>query len=241
MKRLFNIAGPCLPGEHYLLPTLERCPELERLIESKQYFVVHAARQSGKTTLLNALEAEINAGGERVALYCSQESVQGLVDPERGIPAAIRALERSAGYHPRLRAVFGLTAPERLADFTGGLQRGIADLCALAGKPLVLLFDEADCLSEQTLSTCASTTPAAAIRSRSSCTPAPRPARRASRSSPPTATCAASAKAGWSSSTATPTAPGKTRSPGKITRTPPAAPSTWSAAEPAPGHIHLEN
>ncbi len=153
MKRLFNIAGPCLPGEHYLLPTLERCPELERLIESKQYFVVHAARQSGKTTLLNALEAEINAGGERVALYCSLESVQGLVDPERGIPAAIRALERSAGYHPRLREIPGLTAPDRLADFTGGLQRGIADLCTLAGKPLVLLFDEADCLSEQTLIT----------------------------------------------------------------------------------------
>ncbi len=153
MKRFFNIAGPCIPGEHYLLPTLERRPEIARLLDEKQYFVLHAARQAGKTTLLNALEAEINADGQRAALYCSLESVQGLVEPERGIPAVIRALERSASYHPQLRDVSTLTAPDRLADFTGGLQRGIADLCTFAGKPLVLLFDEADCLSEQTLIT----------------------------------------------------------------------------------------
>ncbi len=68
-KRLFNIAGPCFPGEHYLLPTLERCPEIGRLIESKQYFVVHAARQSGKTTLLKALAADVNGGGQIVREY----------------------------------------------------------------------------------------------------------------------------------------------------------------------------
>ena len=89
-KRHFNIAGPCIPGKHYLLPTLARSPELASLIQSESYFVIHAARQAGKTTLLNALEAEINADGQMVALYCSLESVQGLTEPHEGIPAMSR-------------------------------------------------------------------------------------------------------------------------------------------------------
>jgi HrpA-like RNA helicase len=52
MKKIFNIAGPCHPVEHYMLPPLERCSGLIDLIEQNQYFVIHAARQSGKTTLL---------------------------------------------------------------------------------------------------------------------------------------------------------------------------------------------
>lgn len=151
-QRLFNIAGPCIEGEHYLLPALERCPEIARLIEGKQYFVVHAARQSGKTTLLKALAAEINGGTERVALYCSLETVQGLVDPEKGIPAVMRAVDKSVSYHPRLRG-FPFATPERVADFTGGLQRGLTQLCTNLDRPLVVLFDEADCLSDQTLIT----------------------------------------------------------------------------------------
>ena len=124
-----------------------------RLIRDEQYFVIHAARQSGKTTLLNALEAEINRSGERAALYCSLESVQGLGDAREGIPAALRALERSAGYHQRLRGAPPIATPERSADFTGGVQRGLTDYCTVLGQPLVLLFDEADCLSDQTLIT----------------------------------------------------------------------------------------
>ena len=152
MPKFFNIAGPCVPGEHYLLPALARLPELSGLIATKQYFVIHAARQSGKTTLLKALATEINGGTERVALYCSLETVQGLVDPEKGIPAVMRAVDKSISYHPRLRG-FPFATPERVADFTGGLQRGLTQLCTSIDRPLVLLFDEADCLSNQTLIT----------------------------------------------------------------------------------------
>ena len=92
MPKMFNIAGPCVPGEHYLVPTLARLPQLGGLIAAKQFFVIHAARQSGKTPLLNALEQELNAKQEVVALYCSLEGVQGIADAERGIPAVMRAI-----------------------------------------------------------------------------------------------------------------------------------------------------
>jgi len=52
MKKTFNIAGPCHPNEHYMLPTQERCKGITDLIEQKQYFVIHALLQTGKTTLL---------------------------------------------------------------------------------------------------------------------------------------------------------------------------------------------
>ena len=48
MEKYFNIAGPCVPGEHYMIPALERLPEVARLSDRKQAFVSHAARQSGK-------------------------------------------------------------------------------------------------------------------------------------------------------------------------------------------------
>jgi len=151
MKRIFNIAGPCIPGEHYLLPTLARCPEIGRLVESKQYFVIHAARQSGKTTLLNALADDLEKAGGHYALYCSLETVQGIGDPKEGIPAIVRAIQSSLFWHPVLKNV---TLPEiDKSDYTTGLKMHLAHLSASVELPLVVLFDEADCLSDQTLIT----------------------------------------------------------------------------------------
>ena len=76
MGKIFNIAGPCNPGKHYMLPAMARLPEVMRLIEDEAYFVVHAQRQCGKTTALRALAKEINAKGERVAMYCSVEIIR---------------------------------------------------------------------------------------------------------------------------------------------------------------------
>jgi hypothetical protein len=50
MGRRFNTAGPCLPEDHYMIPALRRLPEAPGLVARKDYFVVHAPRQTGKTT-----------------------------------------------------------------------------------------------------------------------------------------------------------------------------------------------
>ncbi|MDB9444764.1 hypothetical protein PN447_00230 [Anabaena sp. CS-542/02] len=41
MTKWFNTAGPCKPNIHYTLPTSQRLPELKRLIEQENYFVIH--------------------------------------------------------------------------------------------------------------------------------------------------------------------------------------------------------
>ena len=152
MQRYFNVAGPCVPDKHYLLPTSERCAEIHALIASEMFFVIHAARQSGKTTLLKDLARHLNGGGRYHALYCSLESVQGIEDPERGIKAVFEAICLA------MRRVPGLDPPlfsegVDVSHFTTVLGDAFGRLCGRLGKPLVVLFDEADCLSGQTLIT----------------------------------------------------------------------------------------
>ena len=54
--RFFNTEGPNVAEDHYCLPPLERW-DLEHiltLIDQKKYFLLHAPRQTGKTTFVVA-------------------------------------------------------------------------------------------------------------------------------------------------------------------------------------------
>jgi len=57
--RFFNTEGPVRSDKHYCLPPLERwdLPEILSLIEQEKYFLLHAPRQTGKTTCLLAYAA----------------------------------------------------------------------------------------------------------------------------------------------------------------------------------------
>jgi len=150
-KYSFNITGPCVPGEHYMLDPLRGIGgELMNLIDSKQYFVIHAARQSGKTTLLKELVRQINARGEYYALYCSLEAIQDVIEPAIGIPEIVEKIAariESQGF-PK-----GFAKDANYSNFSGVLNRTLANYCRTLDKPLIIFFDEADCLSNWTLIT----------------------------------------------------------------------------------------
>ena len=155
MARWFNIGGPCNPADNYMLSATERLPDVVSLIRKKQYFVVHAPRQCGKTTAFQALADEINAKGEMVALYCSVENAQGLDDPSRGLPSVVGQLRAAVDADP---AVFGNVTTHDLVESvkdveqTSQLMATLKDLCGRCdGRPLVVFFDEVDCLSDATL------------------------------------------------------------------------------------------
>jgi hypothetical protein len=69
--KYFNTTGPCRPEDHYMLPALPRLPEMRPLIDQKLYFVLHAARQTGKTTSMMALARELTAEGRYAAIVLS--------------------------------------------------------------------------------------------------------------------------------------------------------------------------
>jgi len=150
MIKTFNIAGPCRPRKHYMLQTRERCQGLIELIDEEQYFVIHAARQTGKTTLLLELTRQLNEGGEYYALYCSLETVQGIDDPKEGIPAIIKVLKTRLKFHRTLKR-YPFANQVDYADFNVALMESFTYFCEKSDKPLVILFDEVDCLSNGTL------------------------------------------------------------------------------------------
>jgi AAA+ ATPase superfamily predicted ATPase len=150
MKKSFNIAGPCHLSKHYMLPTQERCAGLIDLIEQEQYFVIHAARQSGKTTLLLELARQLNDSEDYYALYCSLETVQGIVDAEKGIAAIIRVIKTRVKFHKTLKR-YSFAEQINYADFNVALIEALSYFCEALDKPLVIFFDEADCLSNGTL------------------------------------------------------------------------------------------
>jgi len=150
MKKYFNTSGPCQPTEHYMLPAQERCRGLPGLIERKQYFVIHAARQSGKTTLLLDLVRQLNDSGDYHALYCSLESAYGIAEAEKGVPAIVRELAAEIELHEPL-GKYQFARDIRTSDFNTMLRMSLSRFCKLADRPLVILFDEVDCLSDGTL------------------------------------------------------------------------------------------
>jgi len=148
-KKYFNVAGPCFPNEHYMLdPLRDSGEELMDLIDQRHYFVIHAARQSGKTTLLLELVNKIEAEGKYYALYCSLEGMQDRKDIEKGIPAIVRTIKNSLGEFD-LPAGFAKDAD--FGDYENVLKSSLVAYCKTIDKPLVILFDEADCLSNGTL------------------------------------------------------------------------------------------
>ena len=78
--RFFNTAGPIKPDLHYHVPPLERIDldEVLMLIEQQKYFVLHAPRQTGKTSALLALCDLLNAEGNYRCVYVNIEGAQAM-------------------------------------------------------------------------------------------------------------------------------------------------------------------
>jgi len=151
MPLFFNIAGPCIPGEHYIIDPLRGIDDkLMGLIDSKQYFLIHAARQSGKTTLLQALTRKLNSSGRYYALYCSLEAMSEFTDPEKGIPSIVKLIKAALDMFDMPK---GFAKDADYSDTTGVLQNSLTAYCKTLDKPLIIFFDEADCLSNGTLVT----------------------------------------------------------------------------------------
>ncbi len=153
--KTFNTAGPSIPGDHYMLDPLARIDlaEIEALIDAKRYFVLHAPRQTGKTTALLALMHHLNAQGRYRCAYANIEGAQAARgDETRGIPAACSAIARS------IEDYTGEAALHRWYRETGVHIEPQDRLTALLRhwsqmdfKPAVLFLDEVDALVGDTL------------------------------------------------------------------------------------------
>jgi hypothetical protein len=152
MGKRFNVAGPCRDGEHYMLPPEERLTEIRPLIDEKAYFVVHAPRQTGKTTSLLSFARSLTAEGRYAAVLASCKVAEAAgADLDRAFQAIVQSVAFSA--NQQLSAELRPPAPESVGGtgaetrFWGYLQRW----CQMCERPVVIFLDEVDAVGGATL------------------------------------------------------------------------------------------
>ncbi|OHV63307.1 AAA family ATPase [Pseudofrankia sp. BMG5.36] len=149
MTRWFNTAGPCVPSKHYMIPASARLPQVPDLVERELYFVLHAPRQTGKTTALRALAAELTASGRYAAVVLSMEAGQPWPDD---IGAATRAILTGARRTARTNLPVDLRPPPWPDSWEEGLlSDAFAVWAETCPRPLVLFLDEIDSLGGRTM------------------------------------------------------------------------------------------
>jgi DNA polymerase III delta prime subunit len=145
----FNTAGPCDPERHYIVPAEARLPEARALIDEGAYFVLHAPRQTGKTTTLRALARTLTAEGKFAALHFSCETAEPAGDDSGAAERIILSEIRVGAGRDLLE---GLRPPPwPAAPPAQQIRTGLAVWAAACARPLALFFDEIDALRGESL------------------------------------------------------------------------------------------
>ena len=153
--RFFNTAGPVNSEKHYCLPPLSRfdLPEVLTLISQEKYFVLHAPRQSGKTSCLLALQDYLNKTEQFIGIYINVEIAQAA---RENVPEGVKAIVDELIKRVE-QSGFPLTSPLIRDDLlkTGNpfflLNKALSSLSSFSEKPVILFIDEIDALVGDTL------------------------------------------------------------------------------------------
>ena len=150
IPKYFNTTGPCEEHQHYMVPPLPRVPEAPGIVAMGGYFVLHAPRQSGKTTFLRTFARSLSAGEDYAAVYMSCEAAEAAGDDTVAAQETIvrRLVQEAETQLPPALRPAGL--PERL-DSQSLLTDVLSAWCARCPRRVVLLLDEIDALRGQSL------------------------------------------------------------------------------------------
>ena len=137
--REFNTTGPCNPALHYTVMREELLATGKEKVRKGQYFTIFAPRQSGKTTYLKLLLAELKDEGF-ISIWISFESFSTL-SKQRFYQALTQELHHS------------------LAEYEVMISQSIKDSFDLVtffqsvqDKPIVLVIDEFEGIPDEVLS-----------------------------------------------------------------------------------------
>ncbi|MEO3803477.1 ATP-binding protein [Nonomuraea sp. B1E8] len=149
--RYFNTTGPCGPQHHYMLSPTQRLPQARDLIEMDRYFVLHAPRQTGKTTTLDTLATELSAEGDTAALLLSCERAKAAGDDYPAAESLLLDSLREAA--ERTGWPENLLPPGPRPQVTPGARFGsaLSEWCRRSPRRVVLFLDEIDALQGTSL------------------------------------------------------------------------------------------
>ncbi len=146
MHKFFNTAGPCQPDIHYMTDPLPRLSGIRELIDGTHYFIIHAPRQTGKTTYLYALMRQLNQEGKYTALTVNIQAAASGRDSDHAMQIAATYIYNQARHHlPNSEWPAAVTeVSPGFGSFNGYLQQWAEQ----NSKPIVLFIDEADSLMD---------------------------------------------------------------------------------------------
>lgn len=154
MRRFFNTEGPIHLAEHHGLDPLRRLKlaDVMPLVEAKRYFILHAPRQTGKTSALKAWARHLNATGNHRAFYLNVEGGQAYRnDWDKAHLALGQAfLQQAKADGMNLEALWQQD-PDLRSNENRSLFNLLAAWAACDPRPGVLLLDEVDALVGDTL------------------------------------------------------------------------------------------
>ena len=148
MERFFNTAGPQTP-DSYTIDPLSRLDldEVLMMIRQQRYFVLHAPRQTGKTSCMLALRDYLNKEGDYIAVYANVEGGQGSRnDAQSVVKSTIDTLAE------QFRGVVGNDVPLQIRDGVQDVGKDsmlatyLRRLSMALPKPVVIIIDEIDAL-----------------------------------------------------------------------------------------------
>ncbi|MCL2064411.1 MAG: ATP-binding protein [Candidatus Cloacimonetes bacterium] len=151
----FNTAGPVNQPDAYKIDPLTRwnTEEILGLIHEKKYFILHAPRQTGKTSCLLALRDYLNKEGQYFSVYvnfevgqawrhnikkATDDLVQEILSRTRGVIKDEFPFHEAIAYYKTLAS-------------ENSLNEMLEYLSNLIKKPIVMFIDEIDALIGDTL------------------------------------------------------------------------------------------
>ena len=152
--KFFNTAGPVNQPEHYKVDPLHRwkLEEILLLIEQKKYFILHAPRQTGKTSSMLALQEYLNQEGQYLAIYANFEIGQAARNnTEEGLKAILSEIKKRTSMISDCISSIDLPEIFRTEGVNSALNSLLTIISEKANKPVIMLIDEIDSLVGDTL------------------------------------------------------------------------------------------
>ena len=149
MERFFNTAGPQKVDLNYTIDPLSRFnfDEILSLIYQQRYFVLHAPRQTGKTSCMLALRDYLNSQDDYIAVYANVEGGQASRnDVQSVVKSTVDTLAE------QFRGIVKNDLPLQLRDEIQSVGKDsmlttyLRRLSENLPKPIVLFIDEIDAL-----------------------------------------------------------------------------------------------
>ena len=149
MERFFNTAGPNILEDNYTIEPLSRLDleDVLLMIRQKRYFVLHAPRQTGKTSCMLALRDYLNKEGVCIAVYANVEGGQA---KRNEVDSVIRGTCDTLA--EQFRGITKSDLPLQLRDEvrqvepSSMLSSYLRRLSESLPRPIVLIIDEIDAL-----------------------------------------------------------------------------------------------